>query len=222
MNITIIGAGKMGRALGYRFIDGGHAVSIIPHKLEDGERLAQELNTFSKKGVLATVSTLENAELGDVVVLALHYGDNKEVARQLGSRLAGKIIIDISNPLNSKMDAVETESGRSSPEEIAEIVPSSAKVIKAFNNVTAGSLVNGKMDDIPLEIFYAGDDPQAKESLGQLVQDGGMVPIDIGPLVKARGLEWMALIFVTLLAKDHWNGASTMRYVSPSYEAVKC
>lgn len=221
MKITIIGAGKMGRALGYRFIDGGHSVSIIAHKPVDGEKLARELNSFSKSD-RASADTIDNAELGDVVALALHYPTNKEVARQLGDRLVGRVVIDISNPLGSGMDTVQTESGKSSSEEIAEIVPRSASVVKAFNAVTAGSLVEGKMDDIPLEIFFAGGDENAKGIISDLIRDGKMVPIDVGPLVKARGLESMALIFVTLLAKDHWNAASTMRYVSPSYEVVKC
>ena len=108
MNITIIGAGNMGRGIGYRAVAGGHSVTIVNDHPEKAEKLAAELSGVAKKGATAKTATLE-AAFGDVVVLALPFGTALQVAKQLGSRLAGKVVVDISNPLNATYDGLAIE-----------------------------------------------------------------------------------------------------------------
>lgn len=216
MNVTIFGAGNMGRGIGYRLVDGGHSVAIIDVDPEGAEKLAQELSKVAKKGAKATVSSATQDKIGDVVVLALKYGVNKEVARELGNRLADRIVVDIANPLNATFDGVKTESGTSSAEEVEALLPSSAKVVKAFNTTFAGTLVEGKVAGVPLDVFLASNDAKAKEILSQLVRDGGMVPVDAGTLVRARELEAMGVINIGLQMTNNFGFASALKIIRAS------
>lgn len=213
MNVTIFGAGNMGRGIGYRMVDGGHSVEIIDSNPELSESLARELRLAAKKGAQVKTATLESAELGDVVVLALKYGINKEVVRQLGTRLEDRIVVDIANTFNASFDAIETETGTSSAEEVAKIVPSGAKVLKAFNTTFAGTLVEGKVAGIPLDVFLAGDDGNAKETLSELIRDGGMVPVDVGQLLRAREVEAMGFLNITLQMTQNLGFASALKII---------
>ena len=101
MNITIIGAGNMGRGIGTRFVSGGHSVTFIDRKPDQAEKVASEIKASTKNGAQISTASLKDANLGDVVVLAVPYGANVELAKQLGSKLEGKIVVDIANPLNA-------------------------------------------------------------------------------------------------------------------------
>ena len=158
MNITMIGAGKMGRGIGYRLMEGGHSVTLIATNTENAEKLAVELRGVAKKGALAKVAELDSASLDDVVILALWYPRNQQVVKQLGARLAGKTVVDIANPLNSTYDALAVPSDSSSPEELAKVAPVGTKFIKAFNTAFASTLVAGNVAGQKLDIFIAGDD----------------------------------------------------------------
>jgi 8-hydroxy-5-deazaflavin:NADPH oxidoreductase len=213
MNITMIGAGKMGRAIGYRLLEGGHSVTLIATNTENAEKLAVELRGVAKKGALVKVAELDSVSLEDVVILALWYPRNQQVVKQLGARLAGKTVVDIANPLNSTYDALAVPSDSSSPEELAKVAPAGTKFIKAFNTAFASTLVAGNVAGQKLDIFIAGDDEAAKRTIAQLVSDGGMTPIDVGALHRARLLEGLGLLGITLQGPLHLNGASGWRLV---------
>ena len=123
MNVTIIGAGNMGRGIGTRLIAGGHKVTFVDANPETAQKTAADLK--------AEVGTLDTP-LGDVVVLAVWYGTNIEIAKQLGSKLAGKVVVDIANPLNSTYDGLATAPDSSSAEDLAKALVAGAKVVKAF------------------------------------------------------------------------------------------
>src|SRR5687767_11126463 len=108
MNVTIIGPGKMGRAIGTRAVAGGHSVTFVSRTLESAKKAAEEVRASAQKGAQISAVNLEDVELGDVVVLALWYGNNIEVAKQLGRKLAGKTVVDIANPMNSTYDELVT------------------------------------------------------------------------------------------------------------------
>jgi NADPH-dependent F420 reductase len=203
MNTTIIGAGKMGRGIGIRLVTGGNSVTVVDRNLEAAETLAKELRSVAKKGASVKSSVLESAEMGDVVVLALWYGVNLEVARNLGSKLKGKVVVDIANPLNSTYDASALEPTTSSAEELVKVVPESAKVVKAFNTTFASTLVDGQVGGITLDVLIAGDDEGAKSTVSRLVSESGMVPVDTGTLSKARLLENLGLLAITLQMKHN-------------------
>ena len=213
MNITMIGAGKMGRGIGYRLVEGGHSVTLIATNTENAEKLAVELRGVAKKGALVKVAELDSVSLDDVVILALWYPRNQQVVKQLGARLAGKTVVDIANPLNSTYDALAVPSDSSSPEELAKVAPAGTKFIKAFNTAFASTLVAGDVAGQKLDIFIAGDDAGAKQTVAQLVSDGGMTPIDVGALHRARLLESLGLLGITLQGPLHLNWVSGWRLV---------
>jgi len=214
MNVTIIGPGKMGRAIGTRAVAGGHSVTFVGDKPENAEQAAKDVKASAKNGAQVSTANLENVHLGDIVVLALWYGTNKEVAKQLGKKLAGKVVVDIANPLNSTYDGLATPPDSSSAQEVAEVADAGAKVVKAFNTTYAGTLLEGDVDGQPLDVFIAGDDAKAKEKVSQLVKDAGMRPIDTGPLSRAREIEGMQLLHIVTQSTLGTNWASAIKILS--------
>ena len=210
MNVTIIGPGNMGRAIGTRAAAAGHSITFVGDHRETAEQAAQDVKYSAKSGVQVSIANLEDVKLGDIVVLALWYGTNKEVARQLGDQLNGKIVVDIANPLNSTYDDLATAPNSSSAEEIAQTV-SGAKVVKAFNTTYAGTLRAGQVDGQPLDVFIAGDDAEAKNKVAQLVKDAGMRAIDAGPLSRARQLEAMQLLHIVTQESLGTNWGSAIK-----------
>ena len=189
MKITIIGAGNMGRGIGLRAVAGGNEVEILDRNPEDAQALAQEL------GGGATALD-PDAELdGDVVVLALYYASIPEAVEQYGDRLAGKTVVDISVPLDwETMDGFVVPSESSAGEEVQKLVPEGTPVVKAFSTNFARTLATGEKNGVPLDVAMAGDDERAKEQVASLVEGGGMHPIDLGPLRRARQIEHAAFL----------------------------
>ena len=202
MNVTIIGAGNMGRGIGTRLIAGGHKVTFVDANPETAQKTASDLK--------AEVGTLDTP-LGDVVVLAVWYGTNIEIAKQLGSKLAGKVVVDIANPLNSTYDGLATAPDSSSAEDLAKALVAGAKVVKAFNTTFAGTLIAGSAGGQKLDVFIAGDDADAKAKVSQLVTDGGMRAVDTGPLHRARQIEGMQLLHIVLQGSLGTNWGSTVK-----------
>lgn len=214
MNVTIIGAGNMAKGIGHRMVAGGHSVTVVDRNAENAKNLAAELKAAAKPGVNVGVSDIDSVEPGDVVVLAVWYGVNMEVARKLGSKLAGKIVVDIANPLNSTFDGLATPADSSSAEELAKVVSKGARVVKAFNTTFAGTLLSGSAGGHPLDVFIAGDDLEAKEKVSQLVKDGGMRAIDAGLLNRSRQLEEMQFLHIVLQGNLGTNWMSAIKLVS--------
>jgi len=214
MNITIIGAGNMGRGIGTRAVTGGHSVNFVGRNLEVLEKVAAEVRAFAKDGAKVSAATLDEAEFGDVVVFAVWYGANLELAKQLGNKLAGKVVVDIANPLNSTFDGLATAPDSSSAEDLVKAITPSAKVVKAFNTTYAGTLLAGAVAGEPLDVFIAGDDADAKNKVIELVTDGGMRPIDIGPLSRARQIEGMQLLHITMQGALGTNWGSSLKILS--------
>ena len=202
MNVTIIGAGNMGRGIGTRLIAGGHKVTFVDANPETAQKTAADLK--------AEVGTLDTP-LGDVVVLAVWYGTNIEIAKQLGNKLAGKVVVDIANPLNSTYDGLATAPDSSSAEDLAKALVAGAKVVKAFNTTFAGTLISGSAGGQKLDVFIAGDDADAKAKVAQIVTDGGMRAVDAGPLSRARQIEGMQLLHIVLQGSLGTNWGSALK-----------
>jgi NADPH-dependent F420 reductase len=210
VKVTIIGAGNMGRAIGTRLVAGGDDVELIDHDLEDARALAEELNAHGAGG--ATVAE-DGAISGEIVVLAVPYGAVEEVLGQYGEQLGGRTVVDVTNPIDfAAGDRLATPAESSAAEEIAHRVPDS-KVVKAFNTTFAGTLVAGRVDGEPLDVFMAGDDEEAKREVAALVKDGGMRPIDVGPLHRAQQLEHLGLLHITLQDPLGANYGSAVKLV---------
>ena len=132
------------------------------------------------------------------MILALPYASEPEIIQQYSAQLAGKTVVEITNPFNATFDGLATPPDSSAAEEIAKLVPAGTRVVKAFNTTFAGTLVNGQDAGQPLDVLIAGDDLEAKVIISQLVEAGGLRPIDAGPLTRARQLEALGFLGITL------------------------
>jgi NADPH-dependent F420 reductase len=214
MNVTIIGAGNMGRGIGHRLVAGGHGVTVVDRDPEEAGRLAEELRGAAEGG--ATVEAAgPGAQLhGEVVILAVYYPGNLEIATDLGDKLAGKVVVDISNPLNQTFDGLATEPGTSAAEEVAATAAAGARVVKAFNTTFAPTLVEGQVAGQPLDVLIAGDEEETKETVAQLVRDGNLRAIDVGPLERARHLEGLGFLGMMVQQPMGFNFQSAWKLIS--------
>jgi NADPH-dependent F420 reductase len=210
MNVTTIGAGNMGRGIGHILMRGGHSATIVDRDPDQAEQLAEELRGAARSG--ATVEAAEpGAELhGEVVVLAVYYPGDLEIVRDLGEKLASKVVVDISNPLNQTFDDLATAAA----EEVAASAPAETRVVKAFNTTFAPTLVDGQVAGQPLDVLIAGDDEEAKGTVAQLARDGGLRAIDVGALKRARQLEGLGFLGIALQQPLGLNFQSAWKLIS--------
>lgn len=144
---------------------------------------------------------------GDIVVLAVYYPVLKDIIDQYADQLAGKIVVDITNPVNTEtFDSLLVPAESSSAEELAAALPSSW-VLKAFNTTFAGTLSAKSVGPNPTTVLVAGED-DAKAALISAVQAGGVNAVDAGPLRRARELEAMGSLQIKLAAAEQvgWTG----------------
>jgi NADPH-dependent F420 reductase len=191
VDVTIIGTGNMARGIGSRVLAGGHDLTVVGRKAESAEAVAAEL------GDAVRPATEGEGLDADVVVLAVYYPDARRVVEQYGDRLADRTVVDITNPVNETFDGLVVPPDRSAAQELAELAPE-ARFVKAFNTTFAPTLSAGEVAGQPLDVLIAGDDEQAKQAVAQLARDGGLNPIDAGPLSRARELEALGLLHIVL------------------------
>ena len=182
MNITILGAGNMARGIGTRLVAGGNSLTLMSREPEDGATLAAELQAVARNGATVQTVPFGSPLRDDVVILAVPYTAEAEIIQQYHTQLPGKILVNITNPLNATYDGLATPPGSSDAEEVARMVPQGVRVVKAFNTTFARTLVVGTVAGQPLDVFIAGDDAEGKATISQLVEAGGLRAIDVGPL----------------------------------------
>lgn len=198
MNVAIIGSGNMARGVGTRLVAGGNGVRILDRDPDKARALADELGGGARDGATAEAGTFGDPTEGDVVVLAVPYEAVEEIAGRYASGLSGKIVVDITNPVDwESFDRLVTPPESSAAEEISRLLPDS-RVVKAFNTTFAGTLVGGEVGGQPLDVFVASDDPDAKQKISGLIEAGGLRPVDAGPLRRARQLEGLGFLHMTL------------------------
>lgn len=183
-NLSILGTGNMGQAIASVAAKGGHSVQQL------GE------------------NDLDTPVTGDVVVLAVPYPAVADVIAKRGQQLAGKVVVDITNPLNFEtFDSLVVPADSSAAAEIAAALPES-RVLKAFNTTFAGTLAAGTVGPLTTTVLIAGDDADAKSTLAGVVTSGGLKAIDAGSLKRARELEAFGFLQLTLAANEKvsWTG----------------
>lgn len=187
-SISIIGTGNMARAIGALAVAGGNAVEIIGRDQAKAAELAKGL------GGSATTGEFGATPAGDIVIVSVLYADVVPVVTQYGDALAGKVIVDISNPFNSAADVLAIPDDTSIAQEVAKAAPASASVVKAFNTIFGVVLAQGRR----LDVFIAGDDTQAKEGMKTFIESLGLRPLDVGGLNMAHWLEGTGLVMMGL------------------------
>jgi hypothetical protein len=184
-NITIFGKGNMGSAIGSVLAAGEHSV--------------QQVDTQSQPSGIT----------GEIVVLAVPYAALTDIVATYKDALAGKVVVDITNPVNFEtFDGLVVPADGSAAAELAAALPDS-RVVKAFNTNFAATLASGKVGDIRTTVLIAGDDAEAKALVATVISAGGTVDaIDAGSLHRARELEALGFLQITLAASEkiNWTG----------------
>jgi predicted dinucleotide-binding enzyme len=201
-SISIIGTGNMAAALAGRALAGGNAVEVVGRDPPKTRGLDAALDG-------ATVGTAGHTPAGDIVIVAVPYASAAAVVSEYGDALRGKVVIDITNPITPDFTGFVTPEGSSGAQEIAKAAPADAHVVKAFNTLPSDVLAAGSVDGHPLDVFIAGDDPQAKARVSAFVESMGMRPLDAGALLMAGALENATLLHLGLVAHSvkHTNFA---------------
>jgi len=186
--ISIIGSGNMATAIGTRAAKHGHTIELMSRDAAKAQALADQI------GNGATVGTFGATPSGDIVIVAVPYAYAVAAVENYGDALAGKIIVDISNPFNADASAVATTSGGSAAQEIAAAAPEGTHVVKAFNTIFGHVLAQDKA----LDAFVAGDSAEAKASVAAFLQSLDLRPLDAGGLQMATALEWTGILLMGL------------------------
>lgn len=183
-SFTIFGTGNMGTAIGSVLTAGGASTKHID------------------------TSTTEPEVTGDVVILAVPYAAIAAIVATHGAQLAGKVVVDITNPLDfTTFDSLVVAADSSATAELAAALPES-HVLKAFNTNFAANLTAKTVGADSTTVLIAGDDADAKAKLASAVTAGGLNAVDVGTLSRARELEALGLLQVTLAVNDKisWSG----------------
>jgi len=195
MKIGIIGAGRMGSAIGKLWAMAGHEVmfsDIMPR--EKLQELADSIGHGARLG-----TTEEAARWGDVILLAVQWSVVREALDACGN-LDGKIVIDVINPVKADFSDLEFGYTTSASEEIAKMIPG-ARVCKALNTIPSPvfALEGCRISGMKVSGFHCGDDEAAKKVVAQLVSDAGFDPVDCGPLSSARYLEAAGMLLIRIV-----------------------
>jgi 8-hydroxy-5-deazaflavin:NADPH oxidoreductase len=183
-HVSIIGTGNMGPAIASLVTKGGNTVEVL------------------------NSSDADKPVTGDIVVLAVPYPALSDIVAKRADQLAGKVVVDITNPLNFEtFDSLTVAADGSAAAEIAAALPQS-RVLKAFNTNFAATLTVGTIGTLPTTVLIAGDDADAKALLAGVITAGGLHAIDAGALSRARELEALGFLQLTLAAgeKISWTG----------------
>lgn len=183
--IAVIGTGNVGSALGKRFAALGH--QVVYGSREPGRADVERLVEATGHG--ASAATPEAAVRGaDVVVLAVPWDVVADLTRSLGD-LAGKIIIDPTNPRRIAADGLRDYAFEGSNAERIQAVAPRARVVKAFSTLGAETMLDPAVAGGPVSVPIAGDDAEAKKEVAALVKGIGLEPVDVGPLRYAHVIE---------------------------------
>jgi 8-hydroxy-5-deazaflavin:NADPH oxidoreductase len=206
MDITIIGTGNMARGIGARVLAGGHGLTIVG---KDEQRAQGVVSDLGGGEVAVAGDPIE----GDVVVLAVYYPDARSAVEDHADQLSGKVVVDITNPVNETLDGLVVPPDGSATQELQALAPD-ARFVKAFNTTFARTLGPGQVAGQPLDVLIAGDDDSAKEAVATLARDGELNPIDAGPQQRARELEALGLLHMTLQDRLGTGFASAVKLLA--------
>jgi predicted dinucleotide-binding enzyme len=184
--ISIIGSGNMAAAIGTRAAKRGYTIELMSRNTAKAEALAAQI------GSGATVGTYGARPAGDIVIVAVLFASAVDVVGHYGAALAGKTLVDITNPFNPDGTGLVTTAGNSVADQIAAAAPEGTHVVKAFNTILGSVLAQDK----PLDAFFAGDSTEARARVAAFLESLDMRPLDAGGLEMAHALEWAGMLLV--------------------------
>ncbi len=204
-SISVIGTGNMGSAIAQIAAKGGASVQVVARDAAKAAELASQVG--GNAGAFGDTLT------GDIVVLALPYGALVDVISTYGAQLEGKVVVDVTNPVDfATFDSLTVPADSSAAAELQVALPG-AKVVKAFNTNFAATLFSGEVGGVPTTVVIAGDDDEAKARLTEVVSAGGVSTADAGSLKRARELEALGFLQMALAVREQvaWTGGFAVR-----------
>ena len=208
MKIAILGGtGKEGSGLALRWANAGHQVIIGSRDPNKAQRVAEELNLALGSERVRGADNLSAAQEAEVVVLSVPYTAHKETLSSVKDALNGKILIDVTVPVNpADYTRVMVPPGGSASKEAQTLLGDQVKVVTAFQNISATHL---KKLDVPIhcDVLVCSDDELAKQVGMQLVADAGMKAWDAGPLDNAVVVEGLTAILLGINKRHKVKGA---------------
>jgi 8-hydroxy-5-deazaflavin:NADPH oxidoreductase len=186
--ISIIGSGNMASTIGTRAAKRGHTIEFMSRNTAKAQALADQV------GNEATVGTFGARPAGDIVIVAVPYQSAVDVVAHYSDALAGKILVDITNPFNADGTGVVTTVGNSVSQQIRAAAPEGTHVVKALNTIFGQVIAEGT----PLDAFFAGDSAEAKAHVADFLKSLGMRPLDVGGLEMTYAVEWAAILLMGL------------------------
>ncbi len=199
--IAVLGAGNVGGALARIWSKAGHEVVFgLPDP--QSERARQALDYTPGVRALDNKAAANSAE---IVALSVPWPAAQKAIQMCGD-LAGKILIDCTNPLLPDLSGLALGVSTSAAEQVASWAPT-ARLVKAFNTIGAACFGNAQFGDLEADGFLCGDDADAKATVWGLIEDAGLNPVDVGSLIHARWLEPIAMLWIDL-AVNQKQGAN--------------
>jgi predicted dinucleotide-binding enzyme len=208
MKIGILGSGGVGQDLGLGFIGLGHEV-----KMGSRSPAKDEIKAWlAKAGKKASAGTFgEAAAFGDMAILATKWSGTENAIRLAGpDNLAGKLVIDTTNPLLVRPKALPglAVGGQDSAGEQVQRWLPKARVVKAFNTVNHAHMFKPSFPGGPPDMFICGNDGEGKKLVAGICRDFGWGVIEMGGIEAARLIEPLALIYIqNAIRTDNWNYA---------------
>jgi len=188
MNTAIIGLGNIGSRLAKNLVTGGERIIVAAKTPDEAEEVAREFGGHAK------AMTVEDAiAKADVIILAIYFDAIKQFLATHRDALAGKIIVDPSNPIapDGKGGFRKTiQAKQSSGQLISELIPNRARLVKAFGTLGAESLAAAaNRSPERAVLFFAADDRQAGEVVARLISASGFSPVSVGGIDQSIRIE---------------------------------
>lgn len=205
-SIAIIGAtGNMGSAISKNLSKGNYRLLLKAKKQEELDALLKEIKSSNPSADVEGIACPANASWeADIIIAAVPFAAEKEVAEKIKEVANQKIVISIANPLNETYSGLVTAPGTSAAEEMQKLLPNS-KIIKAFNTTFAADFSTPVIDGKHVDSFIAGNDEEALKTVAELVGTVGFNPIIAGDLAVSRILENMQFLLIQLGMKYNYN-----------------
>jgi 8-hydroxy-5-deazaflavin:NADPH oxidoreductase len=204
--IAIIGAtGKMGSAIAKSLAKANYRLLFFARRQEKVQQLINEIKQEHPSADVDTMGcAFEASWEADIIIPAVNYKNEKEVAEKIKPVATQKIVISISNPLNDEDNGLATPTDSSAAEQLQNYLPD-AKVVKAFNTVFSNSFLQPVVDEQRLDVLIAGNDEEAVQTVSELASDAGFNPVVAGALSASRTLENMTALLIQLSSKNNYN-----------------
>ncbi len=199
MKIAILGGtGPEGSGLGLRWAQAGHEVIIGSRQMEKGQQVAAELQARAPAAAanLSGADNLTALQQADLAVLAVPYSGQERTLAGLEAALAGKLLLSVVVPLGEKAARVwRPPSGLSAAEEAARQLGEGARVVAAFQNISAHHLADPG-HAVDCDVLVCGDDKADKQVALDLCSAAGMRGVDAGPLQNASVAEGLTAVLI--------------------------